>query len=228
MRPPPSRTCRISSAMPAINTFLGFSAETSLPMKLKISVWRERSSGVTRTPWCPITTSIPGLASWKTIARAACRAVDRGRGVHLEPVDVDPLPAQEDLRRQVARGVEAFGKDPFARDLVQANGLLVLCGRAQRPRPGDDLVEQRRRVRVDLHAADGRIRLVLPDLQLLDGEVAPEVHDEVHDLGQHHRVDDVALQDQARGVPSLGHARTPAAALIWAWSAAASRAGLSA
>ena len=59
-----------------MRTFFGFSAETSLPMKLKISVCRDRSSGVTRTPWWPITTSIPGLASWNTMhhARRALRS----------------------------------------------------------------------------------------------------------------------------------------------------------
>src|SRR5438477_3478665 len=76
IRPPASRTWRISSAMPAMRTFFGFSAETSLPMKLKISVCRERSSGVTRTPPCPTTTSIPGSASWNTMhhARPAWRS----------------------------------------------------------------------------------------------------------------------------------------------------------
>jgi hypothetical protein len=42
---------------------LGFSEETSLAMKLKISVCRERSSGATWTPACPTTTSSPGSAS---------------------------------------------------------------------------------------------------------------------------------------------------------------------
>ncbi len=70
MRPPEVRICFISSAIAPINTFLGFSAETSLAMNVKISVCRDRSSGVTRTPWWPTTTSMPGRAPWKTMQRA--------------------------------------------------------------------------------------------------------------------------------------------------------------
>src|SRR5216683_272667 len=41
---------------------LGFSAETSLAMNVKILVCRDRSSGVTLTPWWPTTISSPGVA----------------------------------------------------------------------------------------------------------------------------------------------------------------------
>ena len=50
MRPPSSRMFFISAPIAPMSTFFGFSAETSLAMKLKISVLRDRSSGVTRTP----------------------------------------------------------------------------------------------------------------------------------------------------------------------------------
>src|SRR6266545_4771654 len=41
-------------------------------------------------------------------------AVDRDGGIHLDVVDRDPATVQEDLRRQVARRVEAFWKDALA------------------------------------------------------------------------------------------------------------------
>ena len=112
------------------------------------------------------------------------------------------------------------------RDRVEANRLLVLGGGAERAGALHDAIENLRRVRVDLHPADGSVGLVLADLQLLDGEVAAEVHHDVHHLRQHHRVDDVALQDEARGVPALRQVRAPAARLICAFNAAASRPGL--
>ena len=112
------------------------------------------------------------------------------------------------------------------RHLVHPHGLLVLGRRAEGASTLHDPVEQLRRFGIDLHAADRRIGFVLTDLQLLDREVATQVHDQVHHLRQHHRVDDVALQDQAGAVPTLGHARTPVARLICAFSASASRAGL--
>ena len=87
-------------------------------------------------------------------------------------------------------------------------------GRAKGAGALDDPVEQLGGVGVDLHATGRRIRLVLADLQLFDREIAAQVHDHVHHLGQHHRVDDVTLEHEPCAVPSLGHARTPAAALI--------------
>ncbi len=54
---------RISSAILEISSFFGFSADTSLAMKLKISVCRDRSRGTTRTPLWPTTRSMPGRAS---------------------------------------------------------------------------------------------------------------------------------------------------------------------
>jgi hypothetical protein len=60
---PSARTALISAAILEISTFFGFSADTSEDMTLKISVCRERSRGVTRTPACPTITSSPGTAS---------------------------------------------------------------------------------------------------------------------------------------------------------------------
>jgi len=46
---------------------------------------------------------------------------------------------------------------------------------------------------------------VLADAQLLDGEVPAEVHDQVHHLGQDHRVDDVPGEDESGLVALLVH-----------------------
>ena len=90
-RPPEARIWRISSAMPAISTFFGFSAETSLPMKLKISVCRERSSGVTRTPLVPDHDLQPRHGGLEDDAPCpAGLAVDRDRAVHLDVLDAAP------------------------------------------------------------------------------------------------------------------------------------------
>ena len=112
------------------------------------------------------------------------------------------------------------------RHLVHPHGLLVLGRRAEGAGTLHDPVEQLRCFGIDLHPADRRIGFVLTDLQLLDREVATQVHDQVHHLRQHHRVDDVALEDQACGMPSLAQRRTPITALICAFRAAVSRAGL--
>ena len=82
-RPPSARIWRISAAIWAIRTFLGFSADTSLAMKLKISVCRERSSGTTRTPWWPTTTSSPGSASGNGMhqARRASRSTATAQSI---------------------------------------------------------------------------------------------------------------------------------------------------
>ncbi len=69
---------------------------------------------------------------------------------------------------------------------------------------------------------------MLPDLELFDGEVAPEVHDEVHHLGQDHRIDDVTGEHETRLVALLAHRSAPAAALMSSRSLAASCQGLSA
>jgi hypothetical protein len=93
--------------------------------------------------------------------------------------------------------------------------LLGLDGRAQRPGLADDTVEHLGRACDHLHAAQRCVRLVLADLELFDCEVAADVHDQVHDLGQHHRVDDVTLQDEASRVSLGGHQRSaPTTALI--------------
>ena len=39
-------------------------------MNVKISVCRDRSIGVTLTPWCPTTISMPDRAPWNTMQRA--------------------------------------------------------------------------------------------------------------------------------------------------------------
>jgi hypothetical protein len=78
----------------------------------------------------------------------------------------------------------------FGRD-----GLLRLRGRAKPAGALHDAVQQLRRAGDHFHATDRRVVLVLPDLQLFDREVAAQVHDHVHDLRQHHRVDDVARQN---------------------------------
>src|SRR5579864_5398035 len=154
--------------------------------------------------------------------------VDRDRGVHLDVLDRHPPPADQHLGRQVARRVEALREHALALDLLHPDRLFGLRGRAQGSSLPDDPVEQLRRTRRHLHPAQRRVCLVLADLQLFDGEVAAEVHHHVHDLRQRHRVDDVAGQDELRRVALVAHARTPAAALSWAWRAAASRAGLDA
>ena len=46
---------------------------------------------------------------------------------------------------------------------------------------------------------------MLADVQLLDREVAPQVHDDVHDLGQDHGVDDVALEHDLGPVDGRAH-----------------------
>src|SRR5947207_923637 len=121
MRPPSARTCRISAAILEIRSFLGFSAETSLAMKVKISVWRDR-----------------------------------------------------------------------------------------------------------LHPAEGGVVLMLADPQLLDVEVAAQVHDQVHDLGQDHGVDDVTLQYQESAVPELGAHTAAKTELIASFRSRAAAAGSSA
>src|SRR5256714_5408899 len=160
--------------------------------------------------------------------RSSRLAVDGDGGVHLDLFDPHPPGIQQHFGGQIAGRVKALRKDSVLHDLLQARRLFVLRGRAERPCALHDAVQDLGRVGVHLHAADRRIRLVLADLELLDGEVAAQVHDHVHHLRQHHRVDDVALQDQSRTVPPLGHARAPAATLILDFNAAASRAGLSA
>jgi hypothetical protein len=61
----------------------------------------------------------------------------------------------------------------------------------------------------------------MADLELLDVEGPAQVHDQVQQLGQHQRVDDVALQDQ-QGRQALAHtvARTELMADL-SWAAAA-------
>src|SRR4029077_993768 len=116
-------------------------------------------------------------------------------------------------------------------DTLDANGLLGFRGGAERARSPYDPVKLRLRVRDYRHATERRVRFVLAALELLDREVAAEVHDHVHDLGQDHRVDDMAGQHQARPVaalPVLSHASARAAPWISAFSAAAARPGLSA
>src|SRR5207253_178676 len=109
-------------------------------------------------------------------ARATGPAIHRDRGVHLDVVDHDPLAVEQNLGWKVAGRVEALRKDALARDRFEAHRLLVFGRRTQGPGALDDAVEELRRVGVHLHPADRRVGLVLADLQLLDGEVATEVH----------------------------------------------------
>ena len=140
-------------------------------------------------------------------------AVDGDRRVHLDALDGEPASVDEHLRRQVAGRIEPLREHPLAHDLVGADRLLVLGRRPQGAGALHDPVELLRGFGVNLHPAQRRVRLVLAGLELLDREIAADVHDHVHDLRQHHRVDDVALQDKARRMPARSHQRTPAAAL---------------
>ena len=91
-------------------------------------------------------------------------ALDGDRGVHLDVVNRDPQPVEQDLGWQVARRVEAFRENPGPGNLVQAHRLLMLRGRAQGARALHDAVEKLGRIGVDLHPADRGIGLVLADL----------------------------------------------------------------
>jgi hypothetical protein len=63
----------------------------------------------------------------------------------------------------------------------------------------------------------------MADLELLDVEGAAQVHDQVEQLGEHQRVDDVALQDE-QGGQALAHAAA-STELIADFSSAACRPG---
>src|SRR5205085_1023261 len=64
------------------------------------------------------------------------------------------------------------------------------------------------------------------DLQLLESEMAAQVHDQVHDLGQDHGVDDVALQDEVRR--STAHLRETTSWRTWSRRFVAAAVGSSA
>src|SRR5262249_43621561 len=137
---------------------------------------------------------------------------------------------EHDVGRQVARGVEALWVDALVGYPLRAGRLLAGHPGAQGPRTPHDLV-QRARVRGgDLDPAERGVGLVLANPELLDIEGAPEVHHEVQELWQNHRVDNVALQcQQRRGLAGRHLLQTVASTeLMAAFRAAASLAGSSA
>ena len=139
-------------------------------------------------------------------ARLPGLALHRDRGVHLDVVDRDPGPVEEDFGGQVGGGVKPLRKHSVPGDLFEPGGCLGLGSRAQLARRSHDSLELLGRRGHHLHAAERGVGLVLPDLQLLDGEVAAEVHDEVHHLRQDHRIDDVTGEDEPGRMARFAHA----------------------
>ena len=137
-------------------------------------------------------------------------AVDGDRAVHLLLFDLDPAAIQQDLGGQVAGRVEAFRVDALLGDPGGVDGLFAGDQGAELAGEAHDLVELRAVLGRDLDAARRGVLLALADLELLDVEGTPKVHDEVQELGQHHRVDDVPLQQEGLRmrhppIPSADH-----------------------
>src|SRR5260370_14440332 len=161
-------------------------------------------------------------------SRAPGLGVDSDRAIHLDVFDHRPAVADQHFGREVAGRVETLREHALLGDLRQLGRLFRFRRRAQRPSLAHDAVELLGRRRHHLHATDRGIGLVLSDLQLLDREIPALVHDQVHDLGQDHRVDDVTLEDQAGRVPLAAHRSAPTTALMAFLAFAASTDGFSA
>jgi hypothetical protein len=113
--------------------------------------------------------------------------------VHLGAVDADPLALETHVGLEVGRRVELVGKDAVGggrRDHGvlggDRHGAVLLHRR-------EDLLEVRPVAAVDADDGPRDVGLGAPDVEREDLELALEVHDVVHDLGHHERVDQVPL-----------------------------------
>ena len=161
-------------------------------------------------------------------ARAALGLVDGDRAVHLLLLHGQPLASDQHIGGQVGGRVEALGVDAQLLHRHQLGRRLLGGLGAQLLGPAHDPVERLGVRRDHLHPAEGGVVLMLADPQLLDVEVAAQVHDQVHDLGQDHGVDDVTLQYQESAVPELGAHTAAKTELIASFRSRAAAAGSSA
>ena len=174
---------------------LGFSLLTADAMNSNGWLSRGRSSGSTRMPRWPVTKQVAGahVAHRHGLGRAG---PPRRRGCRSPSPDArtrthSPLTRTNVV--EVGGGVEAIGEDAVHVGGLE-HGVLRLHGHdAELGDRLQQLVEVRGVAAEDAHHGVRRVVLHAPDLEGEHLELAVEIHDLVHDVRHHQRVDEVPL-----------------------------------